>query len=123
MSLCGAQVYGHRYFLCRANHGIFLRPFVVEVVEKGVDALLPATDARATAAVASSSNVGNGHSQYAKSVAPLSQAAGSVVTSEVSAVSVSARDRMQEIERRMVKSLESDLQSIAERSMGACDVM
>jgi dynactin complex subunit len=39
--LLGAfQVFGHRYFLCRAHHGIFLRPGTLKLVEKGVDAVL-----------------------------------------------------------------------------------
>lgn len=33
-------MFGHRYFLCRPHHGIFLRPYVLAVVEKAVDAVL-----------------------------------------------------------------------------------
>jgi CAP-Gly domain len=119
------QVFGHRYFLCRAHHGIFLRPGSLKLVEKGVEAVLttirghsfpdriPTTDLDVYGMT--SSRVSRRTESSSQQVPPTQQSQpkgilvhkpSAVHAEAASSAVLSTRDRIQELEKMVMHQYE-----------------
>lgn len=118
-------MFGHRYFLCQPNHGLFVRPSAVRVVEKAVDAFLPTApgegkvdpgpdEARgAQAAPQKGSRRGPAEEESAGGI--LKPSAHHVVEH-----APTVREKIIDIERRMLRTMAEDMQIINPSGEGVC---